>query len=274
MPISGQYVRRSDQQQVYLVPEAITVVTTLAYWLDSSLTNVMTAKIESVEQYAGAQAAAPEFTLVKDSKLGEAGRAQFSLKEGVEGDKKLKDVATTQIPSGLENLAIQDVAKAGEDSVKDLSFDKKTVYSLSNGLRYTVLSAEKGEKSFISLAVDFDSKLAAELKARADSAASAAAAVSSVASSSGAETSGPAASAAGNPAATGIASSAAVDPISNVEEAAKLNDQYKNWVYEVRKFQVQKFRYSKDQLFEAPLPASSAATSSIAPAASPAVKKK
>ena len=105
MPISGQYVRRSDQQQVYLVPEAITVVTTLAYWLDSSLTNVMTAKIESVEQYAGAQAAAPEFTLVKDSKLGEAGRAQFSLKEGVEGDKKLKDVATTQIPSGLENLA-------------------------------------------------------------------------------------------------------------------------------------------------------------------------
>ena len=261
VPISGQYVRRSDQSQVYLVPEAITVVTTLSYWLDSILTNVLPVKVESVQQFDSAEATSPAFTLLRDPKSADEGKPQFVLKEGLMPEQKLKDIATSQIPSGLENLTIQDVVKAGDDSLKDLSFDKRTVYSLTNALRYTVRSAEKGEKSYILLSVDFDPQLAAELKARAEATS---AASSSVASST--EVSAVAVSSA-------AASVAPAVVLSSADEASKLSEQYKNWVYELRKFQGQKFRYAKDALFESASSSSSAAASPT-PVAKPASKKK
>lgn len=250
VPISGQYVRRSDQSQVYVIPEAITVVTTLSYWLDGTLTNVLPAKVETVEQFDKADAESPSFALIRRAPTSGEAKPEFTLKGGIPDQQKLKDVATSQIPSGLENLTIQDVAKVGDESVKDLVFDKKTVYSLTNALKYIVWSAEKGEKSYITLSVDFDPQLASELQSRASAVVSSAATESAAASSTSAQSSS-------------VSSPAPVDPLSNAQDAAKLNEQYKNWVYEIRKFQGQKFRYAKDALLESATPASSASVSSV-----------
>jgi hypothetical protein len=101
--------------------------------------------------------------------------------------------------------------------------------------------------------VAFDDELAAELKKRAEQA------------QSSSETSESASASSGQPKPD--------EPLSSPEEAKRLSEQLTPWVFEVRKFQIDKLRFKRDGLVEKLQPQSAANSSSPSDAAKAKPKK-
>jgi len=242
-PPSGQYVRRTDQNQVYLMAEPITPVASLISWLDTAVLNLLSSRVESIQQFSIVPTEEKlEFELVRAGVPSEGSPAKFLMKEALAADEKLKDVADTQVPSGLENLTFADVFRADDPALKEVVFDKKTIYRGTNGLRYSASTAEKGDKSYLKLDVSYDAELAEMLKKRSE----AASAIASAATTSDASLT----SAALSSATVSSAAAKISEPLATAEEAQKLSLQLANWVFEVRKFQSQKLRFNRDGVVE------------------------
>jgi hypothetical protein len=234
----GQFIRRSDSNDVYLIREALTAAVSAADWLDSELVNVTQTKVRNVRQY---RLSTKQETL--DFQLVRANPAEFTLKDG--GAEELEQTVISQVVAGLENARSEDVLKnenAGE-KLKDVTFDAKTEYETSNGLVYTVLSsAEKEGKNYLRLAVRFDAELAKTIErevaernaAKQQSSSASEQAGSSSASSEKAE-------------------------LSSAEEAARLEAKFAPWTFVVAQYQNERFRKTRKELFKVKEASSSAA---------------
>lgn len=155
--MSGQYIRELDSADVFLIGDRVPVIVLVSNWLLRNLANILPKGIERVTQFSLVdEEFKPSFTLIRKQTEKAQDGAVFALdsEEGSVPDT----VAAKQVQSGLENMRIVDVMKEGDATAK-LRFDRKTEYLLSNGLVYSITSAESGEQFFAKLAVEFDDSI-------------------------------------------------------------------------------------------------------------------
>lgn len=156
--MSGQYVRRGGSSDVFLVGDRVVVNVNVNNWLLRNLANILPKGIERAIQYERQEdgSFAESFVLVRtEQKEGEK-KSVFAL--GSEAGQRLETVAATQVQTGLENMRVLDVQRANE-AAEGLAFDRKTQYMLSNGLVYSITTAEQGDKYFAKIDVSFNDKV-------------------------------------------------------------------------------------------------------------------
>jgi hypothetical protein len=263
-PPGGQFVRRTSDEQVYLVSTPLMVVTTLSHWLDTTVANVLQSKVHSVTQRrVGDQAGEVEFSLVRK---GESLSGDLLLQGEIGEDQELQSSLISQVGAGLENLRIEDVSEASSDNVKDLKYDFETEYQIANGLVYTLRSAEEDDKVFATLSVRYDAELGKKLEEIARREAEEKKKQEEEAQKKEKEE-----DESGEESAEGEESSAdekdsgdeekkeeeseeeeaeakPLVELSSDKEAKEINERYKPWVFQFAKFQGEKFRKNRADL--------------------------
>lgn len=243
--MSGQYVRRDSSNAVYLAGSPLMVAAEPASWLEVNLVNVLPAAVRSVTQVQSTgDKQEMLFELVRAEASGDAVLPPMTLQGGVPGGKALQDAAVTQVRSGLENVRLSDVFVPGSETVKDLTWDFLSVYKTTNGLVYRVETAQREERTFAKLRVQFDDALASELRAEAERKAAASPTPSAT----------PTAQATGTPASASTPEPKPALTLSNAEEAGKLDKHLGEWIFELPGYQARKLRYTKSDLVEPPPP--------------------
>lgn len=251
---TGQYVRRAERKEVYLISQPITTSASPLHWLNTEVVNVLQNKIELVSGYRISPEGGEtlDYALVRKLPPAESGPKQFILSAPPEAEGKTPlDAEAGLVRSGLENVTLSDVFPAGDEAVKATKFDRRVVYTLDDGLQYTVWSAQKGEgaseKTLIKISVAFDGASAErffqEEKTDRESRVSSSSSTAAKASSSSADEDEDQAQ---------TSSSAAGPKLSSAEEANALNKHFSSWVYEIAAFQGKKYRVTLDGLLKAP----------------------
>lgn len=256
MPSVGQYVRRGDNSDVYLVAETLTFAADAPSWLESTVTNVLQSSILEVQQYSSSSEEvadnAAEFVVKRDSS-GDANSSKLVVAQGLPAEKAADDASLSQLVSGLENLKLSDVLLATGEEAKDLVFDKLTRFTTNNGLVYVVQSVEKDNATYVKLTAHLDDNIVANLNAALTAAEEQAKKVKeeeTTSSSSSGDGAKPAA--AENQTSEEQKNVSAPAPIKPATSSAvdAVNKDFGNWVYKLDTFRGKKFRMSPADLIK------------------------
>jgi hypothetical protein len=255
---TGQYVRRLNEDQVYLVNLPVTFMSGVSNWLDTNLENVLRSKILTVtqERLGGEGAREVVFKLTRPQS---DENANFQLDTTVAPEEELQSAVLTQVVSGLENLRMSDVRQASDEEMKKLTFDAQTVYETDNGLVYRLSTVQDKDKIYAKLQVTFDEKLGKELEAKAAARAEAEKVKDEQEKAAKeAEQKQAAAEEAGSEKAADVKPEGAkpAEPekpkttpqLANADEAAKLSARFEPWVFQFASYQGDKFRKSRADL--------------------------
>ena len=160
-PGAGQYVRRTNTNAVYLIPEMLSFATIPEEWLEPELFTVTQNRVRAVTQLQGGEGNWKEVFRVTSTPEGTQPRV-LKLEGSTKPGEKVEDATVAQLGSGLENIRISDVVPAAEASakLKGVKFDNRTIYETNEGLLYTVDSGLDGEKLFARVKVEFSPAVA------------------------------------------------------------------------------------------------------------------
>lgn len=253
---SGQFIRRfgadnSGRKEVYLIAEPINASTDLANWLDTTVANVLQSELEGVTQFKVTNnREEKEFELKKTEKKGPV--PEFTLDPPLSGDEQMNAVNFSQVRSALENLRLNDVLQSSDPQLKELVFDKKTVSQLSNGLTYTVLTAQKEpEKCYGKISVTFNQAFADAVKKQIEFSQEQVAKKKTAdeqTKKGGGEVKPDQAATDG---ADNSTSTIETPKLSSSEEAQKLSVKYEPWVFQLQQYMCSKFRHVRSELVQA-----------------------
>ena len=228
----GQYVRQFKSDTVMLLKSPIIAASKPENWILTELVNVLSHSLYKVETYSNSTLL---FEIKRKSFLNK--KPEMFLDAATPAGKVLRDAIVSQVSAGLENLGITDVSQSSSTEMAELKFDRESRFYLTNGLVYSVSTAESKDNppaAFAKLSVSLDSKLIEELKAlEAKQVISSASSVSSgIASSS--------------------SSSSSAEPLKFADEAevVRLNQSFKDWIYKLPEYSSSKFRKNLDEFFE------------------------
>jgi hypothetical protein len=245
-PQSGQYVRRDDGADVYLIGSPVALNINPANWIDVNLISVLPSSVRKIVQAKHSENAEElMFELDNSGQNDKSGQPVFTYKGELAAGKAVQDSVVAQVRSALENFRISDVRKAGSDELKDLNFDFLSKFSSTSGLVYSVETAEKDSKSYVRLSVTFDAELANALKEEAAKDVSPEKPLSAPDVEAAAKPS---------PSATPSVEKKPELKLSDATEAKKLNDQLQKWVYEIPVYNARKLRFTLSDLTEPPPP--------------------
>lgn len=247
----GQYVRREGLEGVYIADDPVSVQIKPSGWIEPSVVNVIAATADVIDQFAiEGDALNQEYRLKRsstgnlDGSNGEAA-SQFVLEGSADDNAKVQKSAVSLVETGLQNLRVEDVFGSDSERVKNLTFNMRTLYGLSNGLRYSVDSAEADQggnkKIYVRINVEFDQSVADAQKARYDEARTAyvkALEEWEAKKKTTKETALPPKPEEPKPLL-----------LAKPEDVIKQNEKHKGWVYELPEYVGKKFRQSKVALF-------------------------
>lgn len=263
-PSRGQYVRRVGTKDVYLIGEALTINATPEYWLDTELLNVAQSSVRSVEQLkVSPEGETRDFLLEHADADVPFSAISTKVTPPLEGDAKIDDSILSQILSGIENLRVKDVVTPQEtkETLKDVAFDKATVYPTSSGNVYKILSAEKADKGYIKIEVRFDPEIAklseAEVKARNEKRQKEFEEKKAEKEKADAEKKGE--DKKKDESEEKFVPETAM--LSNTAEAERIQARFNDWVFLLEKYQLEKFRHVQADLAKKTTPAQPAAES-------------
>lgn len=257
----GQFVKRENSPEVYILDKPIVVNKGATSWLDVNLLNVLPSNLFSIMQVQNINnSTTVSFELLRTELSSKSGQVSFDLQGVIPEGKALQQSAVLDISSALEDLTIADVLKAEDKETNDLVFDNESIFKTTSGLIYRVLSAQKGEKSFAKISVKLDPELISELKDSYQKKADAV--LASTATSTTSTTIEVSNTTAETTSATTITTTTLVPKLeqkyATQEEAEKINAELSAWVYEIPAYKAKRFRSTKSDLIEAPKPPSKA----------------
>lgn len=238
----GQYVRKVGTEKVYLVSEPLYLSVTPQEWLETELVNIPASKVRGIKQtHLTAGAEEKDFELVtKRDGQGARQSGKFELSEPLTAGEELQEPVISQIGAGLENARMEDVhaAKTFEETNKEVAFDRRSYFETQNGLIYTVDSAEHDGKYYLKVAVRFDSELAKTIQDE----------IAKKNEQLKKEKEEKEKQQTSSQAAQENSSSSSFEPIkaelSTAGEAEKINAALSQWIYEVAKYQADRFRHT------------------------------
>jgi hypothetical protein len=143
----GQYIRRGDEKDVYMITDEIRVMVDVKNWLDRDLMDVKEQDVQFVTIKHKDESA--NISLSRKKKGDD-----FEL-ASAPNDKNLKKGEIKVLAGELSHFRFDDVYPHDSEKVKDLSFD--TVYTSTqfNGLTYKIMISEKDEKLYAKIEADY-----------------------------------------------------------------------------------------------------------------------
>ncbi len=234
--VVGQYVRRSNSNSVYLIPDTMDLSTALPSWLDSAVVNILKSKIRSVAQSVVAEGdEKEEFVLERDITQAKGSEITFTM-AGLKSGEVLNQSMVSMVASGLENARTGDVFKSEDEVLKGKNFDLKTTYLTDTALKIEVSTSESAESVYAKFAVSLDSGLAENLAKET-------AAKTSITTTSPGTVNG-------QDSASSADGSGNTPQISTAEDATRINAKLGGWVFEFPKYAGNKFRQRRGDLLE------------------------
>lgn len=249
----GQYVKRDNDDKVFILEKPILMNQGVASWLDVNLLNVLPASVYSITQIENKNGSTTVlFDLQRSELVNKSGEVSFISKTPLPEGKELLKSSISDVSSALEDLTIADVLKSDDSKVKDIEFDRESIYRTTNGMVYVVYSAEKDSKNYIKIDIQNDENLVQNLKneyAKIIAAQNATTLESSTTTISQVST-------------TEIArttSTTTLAPIlepkyASSEGVANLKEKFLPWIFEVPTYKARRFRFDKTSLVEAQKP--------------------
>ena len=230
--IPGQYIRRGNSTQIYLVPEMPHVPAKAADWLDADIANILPEQVEAVEEIRGSGAeGSRDFILIRAPQGREN---EFVLFPAPVLGEVIDNAVAAQVMSGLTNLRLFDVFSRDDSRLSSVQFDRRTVYALSSGLVYTVSSVDSQGKVLLRVEVSFDSSRAEILRKSAG--------VNQASNEARQDAALPKEDIAGP------ASAKLSGELREGDEARRLTEHFATWVYAVEPHLGSKFRRSRSEL--------------------------
>jgi len=141
--MDGRYFRHPDQNQVWLLDEALDVSTDVTQWLDPIIVDVPEEDVERVQQTAAGEIA---FVAIRD----EAADGNFIIANAPENQHLRYPTVANELGRALVNLRLKDVRK--EDSL-DWSVANKTEFTSSRNMQLLVWSLAQGDAYFLKIDV-------------------------------------------------------------------------------------------------------------------------
>ena len=161
---AGNFARRKGEDTSYSIEPGISFETEPRFWIESKLTDIPAAKIQSIEVRP---ASGPAYTVRRAAAApGEAVAAAdtFTLDGVPPGRKAADSAALAPSPTLFSGLTADDVMPVG-----DIDFSKLNVatVTLSDGNVITITGAASGEKHWVQLRSSKDAALDAKAAGRA-----------------------------------------------------------------------------------------------------------
>ncbi|MDR2337919.1 MAG: DUF4340 domain-containing protein [Deltaproteobacteria bacterium] len=158
MPI-GQYIRKTNDKQVYLVSDVISPKVKMGDWIVTNLATVDPSNISKITQ----SSVDGEIIFVLSPVFSDAGEVMEEFRLAADYENiALNEEAIYLIKSGIQNLQIEDaykeenLNKADNPLFGQLFFDLLTTYTLTNGITYKIFSGEAFNRVYIKLEVGFN----------------------------------------------------------------------------------------------------------------------
>jgi hypothetical protein len=172
----GNFVRRAGESTSYVVEPGISFEAEPRYWIDTTLLDIPSNKIQSIEfkpatgpVYSVHRVAEPSIKPADAKKPGATPAptppaTKFVL-EGVPSGRRAADPQTlAPAPNFLSSLADEDVSQAGD---VDFSRPMIVTVTLADGSLITLTGTAVGDKRWIQVAAPKDAALSAKAKGRA-----------------------------------------------------------------------------------------------------------
>jgi hypothetical protein len=163
--LTGQYLKYSSSEQVFMLPIAINLEMEEKKWIDTDLISIQPSEIYSIESAS--------IEKVKDVKnldyfLTKSGNIlssepKFDLSLNTPEGKVLQSSSITQVSSALEGLTFVDVVKKEDETIKKAEFAKSLKFNLLSGKVYQIKIDKIDNKNFIKVSVEFDPLLVSKL---------------------------------------------------------------------------------------------------------------
>jgi len=141
-----RYVRRAGENQSYMISRDPELGETPADWLDTAVIDLESGRVREIT------VTHPDGDIVRAAKAS-ADEANFTVEGIPEGRSLLYDSVANVIAGVLQNLTLEDVERAADDSTERTV----TEFVTFDGLRLTVTGIERDEATWISIAAATES---------------------------------------------------------------------------------------------------------------------
>ncbi len=155
----GQYIRLADQNQVILVDNSFRFINKKPEeWLQKELVTVNAAQIEKMECFEPGNNSQPLYTLIRPEQ--DKDPVLLNPPKGKKPDQNKPDQnKIDQTFEALDPLRIDDIKGPADKEKTDFSEHYSFVYSLYNGIKYTVYSSDKPladkDKYYLNISLSF-----------------------------------------------------------------------------------------------------------------------
>lgn len=165
LSLSGQFVRLGSTNEVYLIPLPLTFGTDVASWIEKQILKIEQGSVYSVEVFSGKLGEGTLlYSIKRVSSLSGTEEPTYVFSEKAPSGKEVSQTVVRQLTMALEDLKAEDVYATSDKAVADFSPEQYTVFSLSNGLVYTISAQEINGAYFLKIGVTLDENLQSELK--------------------------------------------------------------------------------------------------------------
>ena len=152
--LSGQYVKYSFSDQVFMLPLSINLQIEEKNWLKTELFSIPSSEIYSFESVAilpNGDIGKQDFGILRQDEISSSSAPKFGLTLPAPAGKEIQTTVVNQIVSGLENFNFSNVYRDSDELVKGVVFSKGAVFSLLNGLQYQVRVGKKDAQTLIKI---------------------------------------------------------------------------------------------------------------------------
>ena len=164
--LTGEYVRFSQSDQVFILPMAINLQTDVKEWLSKDILDEKLADVYEFVVYHKSEDSkelVESYAAVRDDKLFLKDEAKFVLKKPLADGKEAKSSLINEVGQSLENLTLEDVEPSSKDEFKTIAIDGKVVYKLMDGEVIEVNSFRLEERHFVKISTILDTSLAKDI---------------------------------------------------------------------------------------------------------------
>lgn len=159
--LSGEYVKYSNSDNVYMLPMAISLQLDPKSWITTELINVFAKDVVSYKN--------PKFKLEKSGDLLDESNNSFSNNLVIPGGKQVQESQVSQVVSALENFSLVDVYSLDNKEIEGREQQGIVSYILRNGQEYEFILSKKDKKFLVQVQTKINSDIQARVKELLDS---------------------------------------------------------------------------------------------------------
>ena len=154
--VSKQFLRAANSNQVYLLPNSVSIDNSANSWIDLEVINILSSKVSAVSLQRSDELLI-EASLEEKKDKSDKTESSFIATAGKLLNSTSQEQAKTaldKLRAGLENIRLEYVYSSENESIKELNFDRTTRYTVNTGVVYRVETGRLGDKHYLKISAN------------------------------------------------------------------------------------------------------------------------